>query len=220
MRFKDYYKKYAKGSKKGLTIVELMAVIAILAITSGATLSVFLMVHQVTRDASEVTQNQYNTTQVERFIRNELQVASDVDMVKLADYINTGYHVPDVEEGYEYMAFDQAASRIIFARGDDSHNFHSIYTLSDVNEVTLSVVPIDSADPDGKPYKLFYKITTSHYEYSGGIVLGNTVYGGLSDHSMESAGTRNTLHWVKGSTDNDFVLYFYREESQAASSTT
>ena len=87
MNYKDFFKKYKNPSKKGFTLVEVVAVIVILAIVSGATLSVFIMVHQITRDAKTITINQYNTTQLESLIRHEFQAASNIDIMTL-DLIN------------------------------------------------------------------------------------------------------------------------------------
>ena len=86
---RSIFEKYRKPSKKGLTLVEMIVTVAIVAIASGATLSVFLMVHDVTRDASDITVQQFYTGQTERMIRNEMQVASGVD-IKLADQLKNG----------------------------------------------------------------------------------------------------------------------------------
>ena len=217
MNYKELLKKYTKPSKKGFNLVELVAVIAIIAITSGATLSVFLMVHKVTRDASEITIDQYNTTQMERLIRNEVVVGSDVDF-KLGSGFSTGGSYSAVEND-EYIQF--IGDSVVFKRADDSGKFSTVFTISDVKEVTFAVAPLNDtlADPSGQPFKFFYTISTSHYDYSGGFLLNNTRV--KDDDSMKVAGVyTKKITWKKGSTDNDYVFFFHREVSDVTTSST
>ncbi len=218
MNYKKLLKKYTGRSKRGLTLVEMVAVIAIMAITSGAVLSVYVMVQKVTNDASEITVNQYNTTQIERLIRNELQVASNVDFDVAASFAPLGVHYDEVEEGDEYMMYDTLRKEVVFKRADSTSTFNDVFTVTDVNEVTFSVSPVNDVTPsDGQHYKLFYKISTGHYDYSGGFVLSNTVVG--EDDSMVYAGSTNKkIVWTDGiPNDNDTVFYFHREKSAVES---
>ena len=213
MDYKKLLRKYTKQSKRGLSLVELVATIAILAISSGAVFSVYLMVQQITRDASEITINQYNITQMERLIRNELQVASNIDVDLLTNYQRYGTHFDDIVENDEYMMYDSVRREVVFMRADSSGTFNRVFTVSDVSDVSLSVTPLNdiAANKNEMPYKLFYKITTQHYVYSGGFMLNNTSIG--SDDSMKSVGsTSRTLEWSEvPTTDNNFVLFYHRE---------
>lgn len=214
MNYKDLFRKYKKPSKKGFSLVELIATVAVIAITSGATISVFLMVQKVSNDASEITANQYNVSQMERIIRNELQVAADVDVDLLATFGTGGVHEADIEKNDEYMMYDPVRSEVVFLRADDAGTFKTQFSIEDVNEVKLSIAPLNDvvADKSNQPFKFFYTITTSHYDYSGGFVLSNTNIG--NDDSMTYAGVKTkTINWKVGSPDNDYVLYFHRENT-------
>ena len=214
MNIKHIVKKYSKPSKKGFSLVELIAVIAILAITAGATLSVFLMVHQVTRDAGEITVDQYNTSQMERLIRNELQVSSGIDVVGVTN-LSTGTGVT-IQPNDEYFAYDKSTKRLTFFRANESKAFKTRFVIDDVDEVTVNIAPLNGQDSSTtQPYKLFYTIKTSHYEYSGGIVLSNTKVDRTT--SMTKIGVTNkTLHWTSaGGTDNDSAVFFHYEVSGA-----
>ena len=213
MNYKKLLQKYTKRSKRGLSLVELVATIAVLAITSGAVFSVYLMVQKVTWDASEITKNQYNVSQMERIIRNELQVASNIDIDLLASYQQYGAHYDSIQENDEYMMYDTVRREVVFYRADSSSSFNKVFSIGDVSDVTVSIAPLNdmAANKEGMPYKLFYKISTRHYDYSGGFVLNNTMIG--MDDSMKSAPSQTmTIRW--GDTpggDNDFVLFFHRE---------
>ncbi len=218
MNLKNILSKYKKHSKKGFTLVELIVVVALLSITAGATVTVFLMVHQVTRDASEITVNQYQTTQTERFIRNEFQTASNIDVAAGADFASGGIFSSAVKEDDEYVMYDATRKTVVFVRADSSKVFRSLMTIENVTDVSITIQPLDLNDKVGKPYKLFYKITTKQYEYSGGIVLGNTCIGNAKDKSMSMALTdTRTVEWKTGSADNGTVIYFHREETRSVS---
>ena len=218
MNFKQLLRKKSR-SKKGFTIVEVVATVAILAITSGAVLSVYVMVQKVTKDASTITVDQYNTTQMEWLVRNELHVASKVDFDLASSFNPSGVHFDEIEEGDEYMMFDSVRKEVVFKRADSSSSFNDVFSVSDVNEVTLSVAPLNDITPekDGQNYKLFYTISTSHYDYSGGFVLSNTAVG--DGESMVYAGdTTKTINWGdQMPNDNDTVFYFHRESTGTTS---
>lgn len=225
MSFKQMLRKYRKPSKKGFSLVELLAVVAILAITSGATITVFLMVQDVTRDASKITVNQYNTTSMERLIRNEFQTASNVDVVAEVDIVGAGaVFASEIGEGDEYMKFDEDSHRVTFMRANESGTFETIFTISDIQDASVTITPLNNsvADKSNQPYKLFYQMTTYHYEgdnaYSGGIVLGNTVVNGANDKSMKKCLVDTiTLDWKSGSSDNGKVVFFHRDSSKYVS---
>ena len=80
MKLKDFFRRYKGKDKKGVTLVELIAVVAILAITSTASVSVFLAVRTSVYNTSKVTTDQFNVIQTEKYIRNEFQVASNIDI--------------------------------------------------------------------------------------------------------------------------------------------
>lgn len=199
-------------SKKGFTLVELMTVVAILAITSGAMLTVFIMVHSVARDASEVTVNQYQTTQMERYIRNELQTANSIDFLGLSEVMDEDY---GAEPGDEFLMYDSTRKSVVFMRADDDGIFQALLTIDDVSEATINISPLNAAEPSGNPYKLFYKITTSHYDYTGGMLLGNTCGDKAKDHSMTVTPSMG-VHWGIGSDDDQIVLAYLREETKMA----
>lgn len=229
MNYKDFFKKYKNPSKKGFTIMEVIAVVMILAIVSGATLSVFVMVHQITRDAKSITINQYNTTQLESLIRHEFQAASNIDVITL-DLINGTYKSKVIEDD-EFIYYDPTLKQVSFIRADSYKSFkdgtgayHTVFVISDVKKMTISVSPINNqASTAGQPYKLFYKIETSKYDYSGGLVLNNTSES--KDSSMANCrtllGTTSpSLTWYKPdddtvvNSDNGYVVYFHRNKAK------
>lgn len=244
MNFKDILKKYRTPSKKGFSLVELIVVVAIVSIVSGATLTVFLMVQEVTRDASNLTVDQYNVTQMERLLRNELQVASNIDITQSTTFKKVGgtYSSYDVQENDEYMIYDGVAGRVSFMRADKNKDYKAVFSISDVDSVQLSISPLDDsgATVKGQPYKLFYKVSTSKYDYTGGMVLANTSIDGKDDKSMAMAkpvfGTTKTIEWEKAqipagtsdseanniaynTKDNAYVICFHRDYTEVTSST-
>lgn len=224
MGFSHFIKKYAKPSKKGFSLVELIAVIAILAITSTAVLSVYLMVGKVTQDASDITIEQFNVGQTEKFIRHELAAASNINVITLENYQAERDIVPDDE----YIMFDisdddgalvtETSGTIRFIKYDEDGNEQSLYNISDVQRVEFSIVPVNEQEvTSGDNYKFFYNITTSHYTYSGGFVLSNTEIGSTEDESMnigdEFIGGAQNIVWEAGGDYNDHVIFFHKELS-------
>lgn len=232
MNFDNIIKKYRKPSKKGFTLVELIVAVAIMAIVSGATLTVFLMVQDVSRDASNLTVDQYNTTTMERFLRNEFQTASKIDIGAYTDFRDGGLFASKVNANDEFMMFDVNRHTVSFARADKDKHWQSLLTIDDVKQASITISPIDceATQKSGQNYKAFYKITTSHYEYSGGIVLGNCVVG---DGSMKMAMSElepYTLNWGEEpltdadgnalTAENDLIIYFHREMTKVLSTDT
>ncbi|MDE7390754.1 MAG: prepilin-type N-terminal cleavage/methylation domain-containing protein [Lachnospiraceae bacterium] len=204
MMFKKYFSK--KNSKKGFTLVEVIAAVAVLSIISGATISIFLAVQKSVSHTSEITVDQYNTTQVERFIRNEFQVASGVT-------IDTTVPVSgDKDDMICY--YDAGQKRVCFSRVMvDGGNYEDYLTIDSVESVQIKFNKLDiSTNPDAgsKPYRMTYVIDTLDYQYSGGIVLGNTcpddgasfdnMAGGLPD-------TGATINWGDDNSSGTPVPY-------------
>lgn len=194
MKIKDFFKSYKKNSKKGFTLVEMIAVICILAIASTATISVFLAVQVTVRDTSEIVTDQHSTTQVERFLRNEIQVGSNVDCYDV-DYTS---FAPDsvinglLEQNYECILYDATTKSVVIKKIQDdkstytTSDFKQLLTIQNVEKMTIDIYPInrgsatDIADYDGKKLKLVYKIEATDYTYSGGMVIGNSCIDGSS----------------------------------------
>ena len=148
MNMNDILKKYRKPSKKGFSLVELIVVVCIVSIVSAATLSVFLMVQDVTRDASKMTIEQYNTTQMERLIRNELQVASNIDITNKTTFKKVGGIFPSgakVEKDDEYMIYDEALGKITFMRADENLDFKAVFSITDIKEVSFTIAPLSDS---------------------------------------------------------------------------
>ncbi len=233
MNMNDILKKYRKPSKKGFSLVELIVVVCIVSIVSAATLSVFLMVQDVTRDASKMTIEQYNTTQMERLIRNELQVASNIDITNKTTFKKVGGIFPSgakVEKDDEYMIYDEALGKITFMRADENLDFKAVFSITDIKEVSFTIAPLSDSLAEASqkvPYKIFYTITTSKYDYNGGMMLSNTVVKGsgggaaTQDKSWSYAttlfgNTQKTLKWTKDSADNSYVICFHRNVTEVA----
>ncbi len=225
---KSIFEKYKKRSKKGFTLVEMMVTIAIIAVASGATLSVFLMVHDIQRDASEITVQQYYTGQTERMIRNELQVSSGID-IKPADQLANGQPLADsavVSDGY--VKYDSGTARLTFYRCETAGRYTEAFSVDNVSEVQISVAPLNDtvSDKSGQNYKLFYEVTTAKYTYSGGFVLSNTEVLGRGDTCFQVAGSASTAHTLLWRSDanggntnngspnygNSFALTYHRDK--------
>ena len=200
-----------------------------MAIVSGATLTVFLMVQDVSRDASELTVTQYNTTTMETFLRNEFQTASKIDVAAFTDFREGGLFASTVNVNDEFMMFDSNRHTVSFARADKNKQWQTLLTIDDVKQASITISPLncESTDRKGQPYKAFYNITTTHYVYSGGIVLGNCIVGDGSMKMAMSEITPYTLNWgeepmfdaegVQVTPDNDLIIYFHREMTKVAS---
>lgn len=210
MNFKNIVGGYKKPSKKGYTLVELMVVVALLTIVSGATLTVFIMVQKVTRDAGQITTDQYNVTQMEKLIRNEFQACSNVNIVGLGEMQEGGAFFDEIEVGDEYMMYDYVTKRVMFMRYEDGNTEvpNTKLTIDGVRSASISIAPLDinAASPQGQPFKLFYSIQTEHehYVYSGGIVLNNTEYNGSNDESMKrTLESTKTIRWSADGSNED-----------------
>lgn len=223
---RSIFEKYRKPSKKGLTLVEMIVTVAIVAIASGATLSVFLMVHDVTRDASDITVQQFYTGQTERMIRNEMQVASGVD-IKLADQLKNGNPLADqAKVGDAYIAYLPDQKKVTFYRCETDGSYTELFAVDNVTESRISIAPMNDlvSDKSGQNYKLFYEITTARYSYSGGFVLSNTEVLNNRVPCFSTAGSpasAHTLLWRSAGNDNNgspdygnaYALTFHREQA-------
>lgn len=207
MNMKEYLKKYTKQSKKGFTMVELITVIVIMSIISTATVSIFLSVQTTVRDTSKLTTQQYTTTQMEKFIRNELQTASKIDVHDLNTY-PFGPNDLTLEKDDEFMYYDGGTQQLTFMITNESGNANPKLIIDEVEDVTFDICPVDfeAADPDGLAFKCIYKVHTTNYDYSGGIVLGNSCVGDegtFESASMMFGGNVAHVHWDKDDSDGD-----------------
>jgi len=237
MNIKDFFRRYKNNEKKGFTVIEVLAVVAILAITSTAVVSVFMAVHKSVKETGTITTEQFHITQVERFIRNEFQVASHVDVF---DLDTTTYTPNFTAVGYtpvqddECMVFDQANKCVYFKKYNETTSTYVVaLTLTNVEEVHLTICPYDyaavtggasSASVDGMKLKLIYEIVATDYTYSGGIILGNTA-AGVDDNMAQYAGTTPQytakLLWNQDTTNlsNNKCISFHSEKTAIVSST-
>lgn len=199
MKFKDFFRRYKGRDKKGFTVIEMIAVVAILAITSTATISVFLAVRDTVRDTGQVTTDQFNISQIEKYIRNELQVASELDIYDRDGTTNNPV-VPtgrSLKEDDEYMVYDATNKCVHFIRMVNEGGTlkpKTRLTIDSVSYVSIKITPVNykaiqdyqaaidaggtATDPaKKKPLKLFYEIKGKSFTYSGGMILNNTKAG-------------------------------------------
>ena len=209
MNKKDFLKKYLKQSKKGFTMVEMIAAIVIMSIISTATVSIFLSVQTTVRDTSKLTTEQYTTTQMEKFIRNEFQTASKIDVHDFVGGLPDGVTLGANDE---YLYYDPATKQLTFMICDaETNNLRNRFIIDSVSDVSIDICPVSysEADPTGMPYKLVYSVETPSYTYSGGIVLGNSKVGESETFESaamifaESGGKVAHIHWHKND-DPDF----------------
>lgn len=205
MNMKDFFKKYTKQSKKGFTLVEVIAVIVILSVVSTVTISVVVAVQKTVKDTGDITTQQFSTTQVERFIRNEFQTASKIDVHDFDGDAPMDFYASANDK---FLYYDPEVEQLHFKTFTDASNSVFTLTIDQVKDVLIDICPVDTtaADKKGMPYKLIYKIKTDTYTYSGGIVLGNSISG--DDDTYKSAekifeGENSaTIHW-SSETDGD-----------------
>ncbi len=203
--FKDYFRKRGK-SKKGFTLVEMVVTVAILAIVSTVTVQALFAVSDTFRNSSKITTNQYTTTQMERFIRNEFQVASKVDI--------TGTLPTSGDKYDEYMMYDATNKKVVFKKvtTDGGGAYEDYLSLDGVKTVNISIFPMDVGTGGSDRYKLTYEIDTEEYKYSGGIVMGNVTSGdaeGIAANPTNKNG--KTIVWEDGSSDNGLYITFHSE---------
>lgn len=228
MNMKEFFKKYTKQSKKGFTMVEVIAVIIILSIISTATVSVFLSVQTTVRDTSKLTTQQYTTTQMEKFMRNELQTASSIDVREIIGGLPDGV---EYKENDEYLYYDPNTMQLIFSVCDSIGNYKNKLIIDQVEDVTIDICPINfsSTDTSNMPFKLIYKVKTTSYTYSGGIVLGNSyvddadTFASASHLFADLGGNIAKVHWHKNESDgtpgsddytNDYSITFHAVGTQ------
>lgn len=208
MSIKEYFKKQ-KNSKKGFTMVEMVASICVLAIVSTVTVQALFVVRDTFRHTSEITANQYSTTQIEKFIRNELQVGShiDVDSIPSTAYETNGVLLDEI------MYYDESEEKLYFKKSEGNGQPYNDYLVLDsVNSVKFTVKPL-KAEEDSK-LKFEYVIDTEDYQYSGGIVMGNTAFkiGGGDDFPRGMGASDEVIvEWTESSPDNSKALIFHSE---------
>lgn len=203
MSVKDYFKK-RKNSKKGFTLVEMVVSVCVLAIVSTVTVQVLFSVQDVFRHTSNITVNQYTTTQLEKFIRNELQIASTVELV-------SGTPSTALYENDEIFYYKEDEKKLYFKKATaDGGAYEDYLVLDSVNSVEFTIKPLK--DETDVALKFEYTIDTEDYQYSGGIVMGNTKYGTDFMASCVSLGSDGvTVTWEESSPDNSKVLTFHSE---------
>jgi len=246
MNMKEYFKKYTKPSKKGFTLVELIAVIVILSVISTATVSVFVAIQTTVRDTGDITTQQFNTTQLERFIRNEFQTASKIDVHDYGspDGSEDEKKIPlnfSAKKNDEYVCYEPGTKQLMFVRYIDDPSAGgvvptNILVIDKVEDVVFDICPLDTtaASTKGMSYKLIYKVKTDSYTYNGGIVLGNshdgdadtfgsakTLFTKTDPSGNEVSANAATIHWSSNEAENDaYCITFHSLNSQKNVGTT
>lgn len=244
MNMKEYFKKYTKQSKKGFTLVELIAVIVILSVISTATISVFVAIQSTVRDTGDITTQQFSSTQLERFIRNEFQTASKIDVHDYAAPSGSTQKLPQnfsAKKNDEYVCYDPDAKQLKFVRYIDEPSAggvvpSNILVIDNVEDVVFDICPLDTtaASTKGMSYKLIYKVKTDSYTYNGGIVLGNshdgdadtfesakTLFTKTGADGKEVSANAATIHWCTDTDENDdYCITFHSLNSQKNVGTT
>ena len=242
MKFKDFFKKYKAADKKGFTLVEMIAVVAILAIMSGATISVFIAVRQSVVNTSKVTTDQFSISQVENYIRDELQVATNIDIYEKNASGNAPAYPASyvVQDGDECFYFDSSEKCVYFMKYSEAESkFKSKLRIDSVKSVTIEIVPVDyqaaldyqAAQVAGtapatvpyrkQPLKMFYTIEGDAFTYTGGFVLSNTkaLAPDMSWHTTEPPCCEKLVWSVDPDTgsissDSKYVVAFHSEVSK------
>ena len=241
MKLKDFFRRYKGKDKKGVTLVELIAVVAILAITSTASVSVFLAVRTSVYNTSKVTTDQFNVIQTEKYIRNEFQVASKIDIYP-RDGTSNLPAFPDAshttKKGDECMVFDATNERVyFFIVKTDGGSYEHRLTIDSVDTVNIKIAPVnykaakdyqDAVDAGSPPatnpvkktkLKMFYEIKGETFTYSGGMLLNNSCAGApdLAWYTTEPPYCPELL-WTSDPdvavNDNDYILTFHSDYSK------
>lgn len=229
MNLKDFFRRYKNNEKKGFTVIEVLAVVVILSITSTAIVSVFMAVHKSVRETGTITSEQFHITQVERFIRNEFQVASNIDVFDIDPTSftpNLTTTSRSAEQDDECMVFNPARKCVYFKKYDaDAGEFKLALTVTNVEKVNLTICPYDynatvnGGALDGKPLKLIYEIIATDYTYSGGMILGNTNVGegaDLKEYELAEPPYTVQILWDQDATNiwNSKCIYFHSEKTE------
>lgn len=199
MNLSSFFKKYTKQSKKGFTLVEMITVIIILSIISTATIGIVISVQTTVRDTSKVVTDQHKAGQIERFMRNDLESAGQIDVMYTVS--NTNGALPDlgartVLANDEYIYYDATNKQIFFMVYREKVEGATTtiepkcnIIIDDVVDAKITLCPVDpnDTDADNMPYKVLYKFTTKPYRegeykgstftYSGGVIVGNSRVG-------------------------------------------
>lgn len=223
LRFRDFFKR-RKNSKKGFTVVEMVATVCVISIISAVTVQIVFSVQSTVRNSGEITTNQYKTTQVEKFIRNEFQVSTAVNWVDSG--VPTGG--TGTREDDEIMYYDSTAKTVVFKKTTaDDGTYEDYLKVESVDSVTIKIYPMNATNPES-PYKLVYEIDAGAYQYKGGVVLSNTKAND-TDPDTGCFFSRSTnsieLEWGfndDGSerADNNKVITFHSETATEVSSGT
>ena len=192
-KIRHYSTRYAK-SKAGTTLVELVAVIAILAITSGSCVGAMFAMVDVAKRGQQVSESQRICALLgEQFLlygntASFAQSYTSAPSLTAYDPTTNPAGFMDANNGRgEYNEFFVSASTtkdctIQFQRFDSTlspYGMDNITTIDNIKKIDFTVDELALPDTSkGKKYVLEYTITTSYdYEISGGVVLNNTVSG-------------------------------------------
>ncbi|MEE1061116.1 MAG: type II secretion system protein [Ruminococcus sp.] len=195
---RHYSRRYLK-SKSGSTLIELIAVVIILAITSSSCLSAMFSMVDVSKRGQQVSEAQRICAllgqQFSLYGNTACELESYVALPALKGYdpsTDSGFMDAQNPSGnfgdycdYFIRPSQTQNSTIEFSRFDTTmpggYGLNKITTIEGVDEIIFDVVPLNYFDDYTNPthtkrkYVLKYKIITVYnYEITGGVVLNNT----------------------------------------------
>lgn len=177
---KNYFKR-----KNGSTLIELVAVIAILSIVSATCLSGMFALTKMAKRGQDISESQrickllgeqillYACTGSDAEAYEEMPAMNKYDEVSYAG----GFMDADHDTGPLIDIFisrdRENANTILFQKYNSSNN--NLETLVSVDGIKKVDFTVDKLSTETEKFMLRYKITTVYdYEITGGVVLNNT----------------------------------------------
>lgn len=139
-------------SKKGFTLIELIAVTAIIGLVLGAVYSYFFFAQQTYHAGSTRANLQSNVRFASERITLEVRYATSLEL--LSDWSDLPDKPADIEPGTYYIFYDQARQAIVML----SENSRTEITDDIIADVTFAI------SPDGK--SLYYNLEAANRSYS------------------------------------------------------
>lgn len=213
-QIKRFARLHAK-SKKGTTLIELVATIAILGIVSSISLGALYSMADIAKAGQKVSVSQRVCTLFSKQLSLYGRNASNIDFYstmpsseKYDEHSNpNGFMNKDQSCGDKidyFIAAGSAENSIDFLMFDSSVTpcrYKVITTVDKIKSIEFTVKRLNLPDYSIKKYMLSYSITTTeNYEISGGVILNNTSNASLL------AGHTTSISSDATNADHDNVL--------------
>ena len=160
-----------KKTYRGLTLVELIVVIALIGVVITVASSIMLFGQKTANLSEETAMNQFDVRQPIKGFSNQIRYASDLEILDLDPL--------SYESGYHYIIFDDATKTIKYVEDKVEKSITGLTTISDL---TFSV---SKNNANLKQINFtFGKVDSTQYDLTTSLIINN-----LSDTGVKGVST-------------------------------